>query len=121
MVIDPETRRAWAAFAASLILCSIASLGAPASAEPPKPRDRAEAVDIIRGLRRIVTPEGIERAQTVKIGGIDQWVTIRGDDRRNPILLVLHGGPGYVEMPLNWWYARGWEEYFTVVEDLSDQ
>jgi pimeloyl-ACP methyl ester carboxylesterase len=32
------------------------------------------------------------------------------------VLLVLHGGPGYVEMPLNWWYARGWEEYFTVVQ-----
>jgi pimeloyl-ACP methyl ester carboxylesterase len=32
------------------------------------------------------------------------------------VLLVLHGGPGYVETPLNWWYARGWEEYFTVVE-----
>jgi pimeloyl-ACP methyl ester carboxylesterase len=71
---------------------------------------------VVRQLRRIVTPNGIERAQTVRIGGIDQWVTIRGDDRRNPVLLVLHGGPGYVETPLNWWYARGWEEYFTVVE-----
>jgi pimeloyl-ACP methyl ester carboxylesterase len=71
---------------------------------------------VVRGLRRIVTPNGIERAETIRIGGINQFVTIRGNDKRNPVLLVLHGGPGYVETPLNWWYARGWEEYFTVVE-----
>jgi pimeloyl-ACP methyl ester carboxylesterase len=52
----------------------------------------------------------------VRIGGIEQFVTIRGKDRRNPVLLVLHGGPGYVETPLSWWYAHAWEEYFTVVE-----
>jgi proline iminopeptidase len=100
-------------FAAALAL--LATSGAWA-ADPPKPADRAEATDVVRGLRRIVTPNGIERAETVHIGGIDQFVTIRGADRRNPVLLVLHGGPGYVETPLNWWYARGWEEYFTVVE-----
>ncbi|HEX5181981.1 MAG TPA: alpha/beta fold hydrolase [Allosphingosinicella sp.] len=83
---------------------------------PPKPTNRAEATEVVRDLRKIVTPDGIEKAQRIRIGGIDQWVTIRGDDRRNPVLLVLHGGPGYVEMPLNWWYARGWEEYFTIVE-----
>ncbi len=83
---------------------------------PPKPTNRAEAVDVVRQLRRVVTPNGIERAETVRIGGIDQFVTIRGADRRNPVLLVLHGGPGYVSTPLSWWYARGWEEYFTVVQ-----
>ncbi|HEY0747296.1 MAG TPA: alpha/beta fold hydrolase [Steroidobacteraceae bacterium] len=83
---------------------------------PPKPTNRAEATEVVRGLRRIVTPDGIEIAKTVSIGGIEQFITIRGNDRRNPVLLVLHGGPGYVETPLNWWYARGWEEYFTVVQ-----
>jgi proline iminopeptidase len=86
------------------------------AADAPKPRNRAEATDIVRGLRRIVTPNGIDRAEAVDIGGIKQWVTIRGDDTRNPVLLVLHGGPGYVELPLSWWYTRGWEEYFTVVQ-----
>jgi pimeloyl-ACP methyl ester carboxylesterase len=98
-------------------LLSLVPVGDAGAAEPPaKPANRAEATEVVRGLRRIVTPNGIERAQTVRIGGIDQFVTIRGDDSRNPVLLVLHGGPGYVETPLNWWYARGWEEYFTVVE-----
>jgi hypothetical protein len=27
----------------------------------------------------------------VPIGGIDQWVAIRGDDSDNPVVLVLHG------------------------------
>jgi pimeloyl-ACP methyl ester carboxylesterase len=89
---------------------------ARAADAPPKPTSRAEATQVVRDLRRIVTPQGIERAQAVRIGGIDQWITIRGADRRNPLLLVLHGGPGYVEAPLAWWYARGWEEYFTVVQ-----
>jgi pimeloyl-ACP methyl ester carboxylesterase len=102
-----------AAFAAAVAAACLA----PAIAdEAPKPNSRAEATDIVRGLRRIVTPNGIDRAEAIDIGGIQQWITIRGDDRRNPVLLVLHGGPGYVEMPLNWWYGRGWEEYFTVVQ-----
>ncbi|GAC1429334.1 MAG: hypothetical protein NVS1B11_14770 [Terriglobales bacterium] len=28
---------------------------------------------------------------------------------------MLHGGPGYVDMPMSWWFGRDWEEYFTVV------
>src|SRR5205814_8021615 len=62
------------------------------------------------------TPNGVERLEKVRIGGIDQWVSIRGDDRKNPVLLVIHGGPGYVSMPMSWWFSRGWEEYFTVVQ-----
>lgn len=102
-----------------LLGLSIVASGLPRTAEatpPPSPADRAEATEIVRGLRRIVTPNGIDRAQVIRIGGIDQWVSIRGRDRRNPALLVLHGGPGYVETPLGWWTARDWEEYFTVVQ-----
>jgi proline iminopeptidase len=84
--------------------------------DAPKPANRAAATEVVRNLRKIVTPNGIERAEAVDIGGIKQWVTIRGTDRRNPVLLVLHGGPGYVELPLSWWYSRGWEEYLTVIQ-----
>jgi len=34
----------------------------------------------------------IHEAAFVRIGGIDQWITIRGDDRANPVLLIIHGG-----------------------------
>jgi pimeloyl-ACP methyl ester carboxylesterase len=71
---------------------------------------------IIANARRIVNPGGVERLETVRIGGLEQWVSIRGTDTRNPVLLLVHGGPGYVSMPMSWWFARGWEEYFTVVQ-----
>ena len=41
----------------------------------------------------------IEEAKYLKIGGIEQWVTIRGDDSSKPLLLLLHGGPGDVQSP----------------------
>lgn len=91
------------------------SMPSPAS-EAHGPDDRAEAVRIIGDLRKVVADNGVERLEAVRIGGIDQWVSIRGSDRRNPVLLMLHGGPGWVAMPTSWYFQRGWEEYFTVVQ-----
>lgn len=64
----------------------------------------------------ITTPNGIDDAKYVGIGGIEQWITIRGEDRNNPVLLVLHGGPGDATNP--WGYAgfRSWLKVFTVVQ-----
>ena len=42
----------------------------------------------------IHSPDGVDEEQFVQINGIEQWITIRGQDRRNPALLILHGGPG---------------------------
>src|SRR5262249_34089654 len=82
----------------------------------PQAASRAEATKIIAETRRIVNPGGVEQLEKVQIGGIDQWVSIRGADRRNPVLLYIHGGPGYVSIPMSWWFTRGLEEYFTVVQ-----
>ncbi|WP_282243639.1 alpha/beta fold hydrolase [Stenotrophomonas sp. PS02300] len=93
------------------------SVSAQAADPPaPAPHSRAEAVKVIADLRKVVADNGIERLEKVRIGGIDQWVSIRGNDRRNPVLLMLHGGPGWVAMPTSWYFQRGWEEYFTVVQ-----
>lgn len=89
----------------------------PASGQAPVgPNSRAEAVQIIAGLREIVSPQGLQAIKTIPIGGIKQVVSIRSQDLRNPVLIYFHGGPGFVEMPLDWWWNRGWDEYFTVVQ-----
>src|SRR5437763_4072538 len=63
-----------------------------------------------------IAPDGINEGRYVMIGGIEQWITIRGEDRRNPVLLFLHGGPGDATNP--WGYAgfRLWLKHFTVVQ-----
>lgn len=101
----------------ALLIGGLAASALPVQAigQATKPTNRQEAVEVIRELRRIVTPNGVDRREIIRIGGIDQAVSIRGRDRRNPILLVLHGGPGFPEAPLAWWNTRDLEEYFTVV------
>lgn len=97
--------------AAAALLATLA----PAHAQRVGPNSRGEALRIIAPLREIKSPEGMQAIETVRIGGIDQVLSIRSQDLRNPVLIYFHGGPGFVEMPLDWWWNRGWDEYFTVV------
>lgn len=60
--------------------------------------------------------DGVDEGRFVSIGGIDQWVTIRGYDRANPVLLFLHGGPGDVTNPWSFALFAPWERQFTVVQ-----
>jgi pimeloyl-ACP methyl ester carboxylesterase len=60
--------------------------------------------------------KGVDEASYVSIGGIEQWVTIRGEDRSNPVLLFLHGGPGDVTNPWSFAMFAPWEAHFTVVQ-----
>jgi pimeloyl-ACP methyl ester carboxylesterase len=61
------------------------------------------------------TPTAIDEGRFVTLGGVEQWVQIRGEDRRNPVLLVLHGGPGMSYVPFTTFFRR-WERHFTVVQ-----
>jgi len=70
----------------------------------------------IADLRKISTPEGIEALEPVEIGGTKQWISIRGLNRANPVLLMIHGGPGSPMMPSSWAFQTPWEDFFTVVQ-----
>ena len=52
----------------------------------------------------IRSPKGVQEGGFVDIGGIEQWVQIRGEDRDNPVLLFVHGGPGGSDLPI----SSGW-------------
>src|SRR5262245_29779081 len=60
----------------------------------------------------IRTPSGIAEGRFVPINGTEQWVDIRGEDRGNPILLVVsgHGLSLRAFAPL----FRSWEQHFTL-------
>ncbi|MEE4177009.1 MAG: alpha/beta hydrolase [Bacteroides sp.] len=48
--------------------------------------------------RRLPNKE-IQQFEMVRIGGVKQAISIRGDNRQNPVLVYLHGGPGYPLFP----------------------
>ena len=48
------------------------------------------------GLAASVSP--VDRLEPLTLGGIEQWIRIQVNDTSRPILLVLHGGPGYAMM-----------------------
>lgn len=76
---------------------------------------RAYAQHRIAQASRITEPQGIASLETVRLGGRDQAILIRGHDRTKPVLLMLHGGPGGPLMP----EARGFselEKHFVVVQ-----
>lgn len=62
----------------------------------------------------ITSTRGIDEAGYVEIGGIKQWIQLRGQDRNNPVLLCVHGGPGGTWIPVTRLFAS-WEKDFTVV------
>src|SRR5690606_8881641 len=51
----------------------------------------------------------------IELGGFKLVVRIAGDDVANPILLLLHGGPGFTEMALFAEYNKDLEKEFIVV------
>jgi pimeloyl-ACP methyl ester carboxylesterase len=57
----------------------------------------------------------VELRRRVRLGGHAQEVLVRGADARNPLLLILHGGPGFAEMPLFTTYNADLEQHFLVV------
>ncbi len=59
----------------------------------------------------------VEDELFVQLGGIRQWITIRGTDASNPILLVIHGGPGDVQSPLVETFAPYERDYVVVQWD----
>lgn len=108
---QPRKRRilrlAWRAAAAAAAAAALLTAGALLWREAQQHRSaRALAIR---------SPGGIDVGAFVPVGGIPQWVHVRGEDRANPVVLILHGGPGgslSALVPV----FREWEEHFSVVQ-----
>jgi pimeloyl-ACP methyl ester carboxylesterase len=68
-----------------------------------------------RGADGAELPGSIAQASYLPIGGIDQWVMLRGENVANPVLVLLHGGPGFPETNLFRHFNSSLEKTFTVV------
>ncbi len=64
----------------------------------------------------IVINNKIDEEKYVSIGGIEQWITIKGDDMSKPVILFLHGGPGSTMSPYENSIYSKWEKDFVLVQ-----
>ena len=62
-----------------------------------------------------ILPGSIAEIAYIGLGGLDQWVMIRGESVANPLLILLHGGPGFPEARLFRHFNSPLEKNFTVV------
>ena len=67
------------------------------------------------GPRGEPVPNSIAEVRWVELGGLPQWVMIRGENITNPVLILLHGGPGMSETSLFRGFNAVLEKSYTVV------
>ncbi len=63
----------------------------------------------------LLNAQSVNSLEKVTLGGMEQWILVQGNDVSNPVLLVLHGGPGYAMLPLFHEHNAGLEDHFTIV------
>src|SRR5215831_19477110 len=82
--------------AALAVLCgAFGSIANAAESLPAPTRTDTQKFDEMRSFvmgrneqyYRVTTPNGIDEARYVSIGGIEQYITIRGEVRDNPVIL----------------------------------
>lgn len=109
--VNSFMQRTLAAFLFLLTAAVIFGIGQTAN-----PKDEYSAGrEVITDLGKIVNPQGIQENFKVPLGGVNQWVYAREQNRANPIILFVHGGPASPSAPVAWAWQRSFEEYFTVV------
>ena len=59
-------------------------------------------------------PNSIASLEKVKLGGVDQWLILRGQDVNKPVLLFLSGGPGASEAGRVLRFNQELEKHFVV-------
>ncbi|MEN8182207.1 MAG: alpha/beta hydrolase [Myxococcota bacterium] len=103
-----RTRRALVGVAAALVLVIGLPLAALWAVSPG-------TTSPIRDGEKQSVPGSVAETLLLELGGLEQFVLIRGRDQTNPVLLLLHGGPGNPQAALFRAYNRELEDHFVVV------
>ena len=77
----------WKIAAVSAALFSTTGIPSPAQ----ETFTRQQVIGAVAELQKIVTVNGVQEQLQIPVGGTKQWISVRGRNRRNPILLVIHG------------------------------
>jgi len=64
---------------------------------------------------QIDTSAGVNESFYMEVGGLEQFVQIRGQDVSNPVIIAVHGGPANPLPMLAFRTQDQLEEYFTIV------
>jgi pimeloyl-ACP methyl ester carboxylesterase len=62
-----------------------------------------------------IIKNSISTIEKIKLGEIEQYLIIRGADKTKPIMLYLHGGPGFPEIAFMKKYSQFLEKNFIMV------
>jgi pimeloyl-ACP methyl ester carboxylesterase len=71
----------------------------------------------IANKTRVTSPNGIDEAKFIKVNGAEEWITIRGDNIENPVILFLHGGPSEANSPFVEFYTPFEKDFIFVQWD----
>jgi pimeloyl-ACP methyl ester carboxylesterase len=93
----------------SLVLLSLSFTQLPAWAQTPAPGILPNTVCTAAG-------KPVDEKGYVRIGGMEQWVRIKGSSCANPIVVLVHGGPGNPTTPWADNVYKAWEKDFTIVQ-----
>jgi len=66
-------------------------------------------------INRITPDGGINEEVYIDVNGQKQWLGIYGEDKNNPVMLYLHGGPGNSTSYADWAIMRKLAKDYTVV------
>jgi pimeloyl-ACP methyl ester carboxylesterase len=64
---------------------------------------------------KIRSETGVQKAEYLLLGGIEQYIQTRGENRDNPVMLILHGGPGSNIAYFSYYWQTPLEEDYTLV------
>lgn len=95
---------AWILTGALVSLVGLVALSQALATTPP-----------IRGADGRPLPNSVAALERVRLGGVDQWIIVRGHDVNKPVLLFLSGGPGSSEAARVLRFNAELEQHFVVV------